>query len=298
MRTGKTTLLKLLEGELQVDAGAIFTPAHLARRLVTAKEKNTVHGTVLENVLFGGDPLHAARSEPTWTVQQLRTSAEQHGWSRSGSASSARVRALLEALDESSEARKELAIEMKKLGTEELGEMAREFGLHRNGKATMVQMLEADVDTLSTTQCMIVAVVRAILAGTDFLLLDGIFDQLHSSTLTSLVQALMHWQETHSGMGSTGCGDSPKTILVAVRNSLMPATVLELCPSVTTVETFVSHSLRDGGDDAGGGQAVLPQLSTDVPPVPDADADAEAQRPEEAMPPSLPPTPDDIAANP
>jgi len=300
--SGKTTLLKLVEGELQVDAGAIFTPAHLARRLVTTKEKNTIHGTVLENILFGADPLHAAQADPTWTVQQLRTSAEQHGWSRSGSAPSARTLALLKALDDSSDARTELAIEMKKLAVEELGQMSREFGLHRNGKATMVEMLEGDVDTLSTTQCMIVAILRAIVAGTDVLLLDGVFDQLHSSTLTNLVQALMRWQETHGAMYSTGCAESSKTIVVAVRNSLLPTTVSKLCPSVRKIETFVSHSWRGGAGDATRerlwtGQGLAP-LSADVPAVPDGDEDAEAQEPEEATPPPLPPTPNDMVANP
>ena len=322
MCAGKTTLLKLLEGELQVDAGAIFTPAHLARRLVTMKENNTVHGTVKDNILFGSPPLHAAQAERTWTVQQLRASAIYHGWIghsdrglshtddevESGTSAlkgSTRISSLLKSLDESTDARELLATEMKQLATEELGKMAREFGLHRNGKATMAEMLEGDVETLSSTQCMIVAVLRAIVAGTDILLLDGIFDQLHSSTLTSLVQALRRWQENRGAQQTRGGDAYPKTILVAVRNTSTPVAVMDLCPSVTKIESFVSHSRRSAesatGNHAEHRRVVHPQLSVDVPAVPDADADAEGlpdQELPEAAPPPLPPTPDGLGARP
>lgn len=274
--------------------------------------------------------LHAAKADPTWSTQQLRASAIQHGWvgcsvstlsgasdaekseaphkAASAATTRARVSELLEVLDESEAAREALATEMKDLAIHELSEMAREFGLHRNGKPTMAEMLAGAIETLSVTQASIVAVMRAILAGTDILLLDGIFDELHASTLARLVRALQHWQETR-GASAMGLGSStPKTIAVVVRNSLTPVTVMELCPTARKIESLVasSHHPVAPSSNSGSGthvcrQVSARQLSPEVPRVPHANEEESDMRGDESLSeatPPLPPLPTDPKPNP
>eukprot|EP01047_Picozoa_sp_COSAG01_P008184 COSAG01_NODE_319_length_18909_cov_32.636151_8_plen_77_part_00 len=56
---------------------------------------------------------------------------------------------------------------MREAGIAEVARAAAQFGLHRNGEPSMEAMLSTPVGRLTSTQAMLVAVLRAVLAETD-----------------------------------------------------------------------------------------------------------------------------------
>ena len=56
---------------------------------------------------------------------------------------------------------------MREAGIAEVARAAAQFGLHRNGELSMEAMLSIPVGQLTSTQALLVAILRAVLAETD-----------------------------------------------------------------------------------------------------------------------------------
>ena len=222
---GKSSLLKLIEGEYIPDTGLVVVPQHLTCRLVTTKENNVVPGTIKENLIWGvtGGRQHPASADKTWTLKQLQDACYFNGWGQDRGSTVAELLGSPELkwlMISGTEpytrgahlAKTKLVHEVCRLGTAKIAAVGRRFGLHRNGAPTMAAMLEQPIGTLATSQTILVALVRAIVAETDVLLLDGVLDTMQGPTFVTVLEGLQGWQAERGESGNA------KTIIASVRN--------------------------------------------------------------------------------